>query len=235
MPLDEATKKEVVDLVVEAVNGSNKALKDELPGWINRVSEKKAAEAVEAFKATLPKPEVVVTAAKPNDANHDSSKTELAQLKADQRKLEDELKKRDQIASDAVKRSVIQSAVSQVPWFDANDAVKELEPLVVKKDDGYFIPYIHKITEDVKEERLKPLADAVKELAEKKPYLVKAVVKGGSGATGNNAKSSGAADNLFSLNYEQIYGNPANVSALLKTEEGRAHLDKAKQDRHNKK
>lgn len=229
MPLDEESKKEVAGLMAEAVNGAMKGLKDELPGWINRVAEKKAGDALEAFKATLPKPDQ-----KPDQGQKPEQKPAdpaLAELIANQKKLEAELQKRDQIAADAVKRSVIQSAVSQVPWFDPSDAVKELEPSVVKKDDGYFIPYIHKITEDVKEERLKPLADAVKELAEKKPYLVKGTVKGGSGATGSNAKPGSAAENLFSLNYEQIYGNPSNVAALLKTDEGRAYLDKVKANR----
>jgi hypothetical protein len=83
-------------------------------------------------------------------------------------------------AEAAERELALRRALNGVEWFDADDAFRELAPLATRDDKGEW--------------RIdaKPLADAVKDLAAKKPHWIRARIIAGSGAGGGSGGSGAA-------------------------------------------
>ena len=128
--------------------------------------------------------------------------------------LRQEIDKRDQVIAREKRANAVRAAVSAIPWFNPEDAVRELLPVAQERDGRLFVQASEKVgSVDVSKELT--LEEAVRGLAKAKPYLIKASLSGGSGASGDAL--GGSAPSMLKgqiTKWRQVKDDPVLLSRL---------------------
>ena len=124
--------------------------------------------------------------------------------------LRAEIQKRDTALATQTREKHVRAAVQGIPWFDPEDAVRDLLPRVIERDGQFFVPGTERIgSQELKRDL--PLDEAVKQLAKSKAYWVKADVRPGTGASGANAPIGGAPGKI---KYAELQRDPALMARM---------------------
>lgn len=192
---DKQQRREEREKLLQTLLAEVAQLKHQIPGMITRIAS-------EQFDKR---------ASKSGESDARGQKPDLqAQLDA----LSGELKKRDEIIATEKRANAVRAAVSGITWFNPEDAVREILPNVTEKDGRLLVPGVEKLA-DQEISREFPLDEAVRNLAKKKPYLVRASIQTGSGATGGlpgSAGSSGLKDQI--TKWSQVKDDPVLLARL---------------------
>jgi len=142
------------------------------------------------------------------------TETEKQSVQAQLDALRGEIDKRDKLIAQEKRHNAVRAAASSIPWFNPDDAIRELLPLTQERDGRLYIPTTERVgTVDVSKEL--SIDDAVKGLAKSKPYLVKATVQSGSGASGGNSTgSAGTSLKTEITKWSQVKENPVLLARL---------------------
>ncbi len=158
---------------------------------------------------------IAALAPKPPDKPKDDGgegKTDWKQIVADMQKKDVE---RDRQLAEERAKAALAGAVAVIPFFDPQDAIRELAPSVTFKAGQHVVPGTKTVL-GVPAPYDYSLDEAVRGLAAKKPHWVRSDVKGGTGAGGN----TGAGGHDFSREptYDELM-RPENANLLAEFSE----------------
>lgn len=203
--MSEETKKEVQPAPPDFAKLIGEALTQQLAG-LPALVEQSVAKQVAAL---TPKPEDK----KSENKKPEEDKIDWKQTVADLQKKDQE---RDAQLAQERARSALATAVAGVPFFDPQDAIRELLPKVQIKEGKHVFPGTQIVLGKELPADLS-LEDAAKQLGRQKPHWVKSDVKGGTGAGGSTTSNTGAvASHDFTQDptYDELM-DPANGKLLV--------------------
>ncbi|MCK6470410.1 MAG: hypothetical protein L6R28_01580 [Planctomycetes bacterium] len=100
--------------------------------------------------------------------------------------------------------------IGKVRWFDPAEAARELLPALCDESGVLYVADPGNANEKI------PLAQAVAELAKRRPYWVKAELREGSGALGNARGASRTANAEPELTYQDLLEDPKRMADWLR-------------------
>lgn len=170
-------------------------LKHQLPGMVTRIASEQLEKRV-------------------NNRSQEENRIQKPDLQAQLDALSTELKKRDEIIAAERRVNSIRAAVSSISWFNPEDAVREILPVAQERDGKLYVPGVERVAnQEISREY--SIDEAVAKLAKSKPYLVKASVQSGSGATGGSSGSAGVPGLKTQITkWGQVKDNPVLLASL---------------------
>lgn len=150
----------------------------QVPGMAARIAKENAEELLKTYK--------------PADDSGKKDKDTIASLKADFEAKINAMAEADKTAKAALAKKELEVDLRGAlgdRWIDPNDAFRELQPVVIRGEDGgLYVPTKERIGDsDQFIDRKIPIAKAVDDLAQRKKHYLKSNVQGGTGAGGGGS------------------------------------------------
>lgn len=160
-------------------------------------------EKTRANGITQSEPAAAPQTAPKNEADAPATREELARVTRELRELSERVQ-REQAEWRA------RAEIAKVRWFDPAEAARELLPKLAESDGALYV------LEPQAGGGKIPLADAVADLARRRPYWVKAELREGTGALGDARSASQDANSEPELTYRDLLDNPKRMADWLR-------------------